>query len=116
MLALRGRGGWVIRNAVDPRDPVVLGHSLSDQEQVSGIDRPVSVQHTREELAMRYTWLDRRLLGVIQKIAGPVSVRMGLGHSSEEPLASSSTFPVVRLKDRQTLIALLLSPEISFGD
>jgi cyclopropane-fatty-acyl-phospholipid synthase len=94
----------------------VLEQSLSDQEQVSGVDRPVSVQHSREELAMRHTWLDRRLLGVIQKIADPVPIRMGLGPSSEEPLPSSSTFPVVRLKDRKTLIALLLSPEIAFGD
>jgi len=109
-------GGVITRNAFDPRDPVVLGHSLSDQEQVSGIDRPVSVPHSREELAMRHTWLDRRLLGVIQRVADPVPVRMGLEPSSDEPLPSSSTFPVVRLKDRQTLIALLRSPEISFGD
>jgi cyclopropane-fatty-acyl-phospholipid synthase len=65
---------------------------------------------------MRHTWLDRRLLGVIQKIADPVPVRMGLAHSSEETLPSASTFPVVRLKDRRAVIALLLSPEIGFGD
>ena len=65
---------------------------------------------------MRYTWLDRRLLGAIQKMADPVPIRLELGLSSEESLRSSPTQPVIRLKDRQTLVALLLSPEINFGD
>jgi cyclopropane-fatty-acyl-phospholipid synthase len=65
---------------------------------------------------MRHTWLDRRLLGAIQKMADPVPIRLELGVSSEESLRSSPMQPVIRLKDRQALVALLLSPEINFGD
>jgi cyclopropane-fatty-acyl-phospholipid synthase len=65
---------------------------------------------------MAYTWFDRHLLGAIEKMAQPVSVRVELGPFSQEPEQSASTLPVIRLRDRRALLALLGNPAISFGE
>jgi cyclopropane-fatty-acyl-phospholipid synthase len=65
---------------------------------------------------MRYSWFDRRLLSALQKMADPARIRLALGSSSEEPAAPSSITPVVRLKDRRTLISILRNRTIKFGD
>lgn len=64
---------------------------------------------------MQRTWLDRYLLRTIDNIAAPAQIRFELGPAAEEPQPSSAT-PTIRIRDRQTLLALLLSPEINFGD
>ncbi len=63
---------------------------------------------------MQSAWLDRYLLRTIHKIAGSAQIRLELGPPAE--LGPSSAIPVIRLKDRQTLLALLLNPEMNFGD
>jgi cyclopropane-fatty-acyl-phospholipid synthase len=64
---------------------------------------------------MAHKRLDRRLLGAIHKLSGPAHVRMELGDSPRR-MSMCPTLPVVRLKNRKTLIAVLLNPEMNFGD
>jgi cyclopropane-fatty-acyl-phospholipid synthase len=64
---------------------------------------------------MAHKRLDRRLLRTIHQIAGSAHVRMELGGSSRR-MSLCPTLPIIRLKDRKTLIAVLLNPEMNFGD
>jgi cyclopropane-fatty-acyl-phospholipid synthase len=64
---------------------------------------------------MPHKRLDRRLLSSIHQITGPARVRMELGFSSRQ-MSLCPTLPVIRLKGRRTLIAVLLNPEMNFGD
>jgi len=64
---------------------------------------------------MPYSWLDRRLLTAIQKMVHPLPICVTLGPSSE-PLPSSSLTPVVRLKDKRTMISVMRNPTTNFGD
>ncbi len=63
---------------------------------------------------MAYCWLDRQLLSAFEHITGPARVHAELGPSSPESTCAAP--PIIRLKDRKTLIALLLNPEMNFGD
>ncbi len=65
---------------------------------------------------MRDSWLDRCLLTAIQKMADPVPIRLVLGPRSEDLAPSSSMLPLIRLKDRRTLISILRNPGINFCD
>lgn len=65
---------------------------------------------------MAYGWLDRCLLGAIQKMADPLPIRVKLGDVSAEPLGLPSDLPAIRLKDRRALVALLMNPAINFGE
>lgn len=64
---------------------------------------------------MTHTWFDRSLLGVIRKMAGNVPVQIELG-AAESPTHSVSRVPVVRIRNRSALLALLHNPAISFGE
>jgi len=64
---------------------------------------------------MAHNWLNRRLLSTIHRVTGSAHVRMELGGSSSK-IALCPTLPVIRLKNRKTLLAVLLNPEMSFGD
>jgi cyclopropane-fatty-acyl-phospholipid synthase len=64
---------------------------------------------------MAHKRLDRRLLSAIHKLSGPAHVRMELGDSPRR-MSMWPTLPIVRLKNRKTLIAVLLNPEMNFGD
>jgi cyclopropane-fatty-acyl-phospholipid synthase len=64
---------------------------------------------------MPSNWFDRHLLTAIHKIAAPSPVRLELGISSQQASVCPSR-PVIRLKDWKTAIALLLNPEMNFGD
>ena len=64
---------------------------------------------------MSHKRLDRQLLSSVHHLAGSARVRMELGFSPRQ-ISLCPTLPVVRLKDRKTLIALLLNPELNFGD
>ena len=64
---------------------------------------------------MAHKRLDRRLLSAIHKLSGPAHVRMELGDSPRR-MSTCPTLPIVRLKNRKTLIAVLLNPEMNFGD
>lgn len=64
---------------------------------------------------MAHTWFDRFLLGSIEKMADPVPVRIALGASSGDP-GQPSTLPLIRIRDRRALFALLRNPAINFGE
>lgn len=61
-----------------------------------------------------YSRVDRFLLGAIKKMAAPVPIRVELGPSPNGH--TPSALPVVRLKDRRALRALLRNPAINFGE
>lgn len=65
---------------------------------------------------MANTWFDRCLLRVLENIADPVPVRIELGPSSVEPTHSSSDLPIIRVRDSQSLLALVMNPGINFGE
>jgi cyclopropane-fatty-acyl-phospholipid synthase len=86
---------------------------------------------------MRYSWLDRQLLSAVRGMAGPIPVRLVLGPKSDAPQndapksegpqsetpdasfeesLSPATAPLIRIKDRGALLAILRNPTISFGD
>ena len=64
---------------------------------------------------MAHKTLDRRLLSCVHQIAGSARVRMELGGSPKQ-MSLCPTLPVIRLKNRKTLVAVLLNPEMNFGD
>lgn len=64
---------------------------------------------------MAHKLLDRRLLSSIHQISGSARVRMELGGSPRQT-SVCPTLPVIRLKDKKTLLAVLLNPEMNFGD
>ena len=66
---------------------------------------------------MGYSWLDRRLLNAVHRFAGPVPVRVVIGSGSpDEETTSPPALPLVRFKDRRSLMSLLRNPGIQFGD
>lgn len=64
-----------------------------------------------------YSGVDRFLLGAIKKMAAPVPIRVELGSSSSrESEHDASALPIIRLKNRRALLALLRNPGINFGE
>ena len=64
---------------------------------------------------MPHNWFDRHLLSAVHQISGPARVRMEIAKPAN-PISVSPTLPTLHFKNRKTLIALLMSPEMSFGD
>jgi cyclopropane-fatty-acyl-phospholipid synthase len=62
------------------------------------------------------SWIDRSLLGMLRRLAGPAPVRFALGESVEATPADTPPLPVIRLADRGTLLRLIMNPEVAFGD
>ena len=65
---------------------------------------------------MANTWLDHWLLNAMQKMTHPAGIRFKYPEPSVNFNHSSSQSPAIRINDRKTLLALLLNPEINFGD
>jgi cyclopropane-fatty-acyl-phospholipid synthase len=62
------------------------------------------------------SWVDRSLLRAVRRIADPVHVQVAApGMSSPAPRQSPEA-PTIWVDNRRTLAALLLNPEVSFGD
>lgn len=64
---------------------------------------------------MAHNWIDRCLLGSIERMARPVPARVELG-SADGALMPASTLPVIRIRDRRALFALLCNPAINLGE
>jgi cyclopropane-fatty-acyl-phospholipid synthase len=64
---------------------------------------------------MGNAWFDRWLVGLIERMAHPVPLRIELGRSEGEPV-HPSVIPAMRIGDRRALMALLFNPTISFGE
>src|SRR5579859_245603 len=60
--------------------------------------------------------MDRSLLGMLRRLAGAAPVRFALGDCVEATPPDTPPLPIIRLADRGTLIALILNPEVAFGD
>ena len=60
--------------------------------------------------------MDRSLLGMLRRMAGAAPVRFAIGDCIEATPADTPPLPVIRLADRRTLLALLVNPEVAFGD
>lgn len=64
---------------------------------------------------MAYTWFDRFLVSTIEKMAQPVPVRVRLG-ASPQAQSKDSVLPIIRIRDRRALLALLRNPAVNFGE
>ncbi len=65
---------------------------------------------------MPQTWFDHWLLNAMQKMTHPAGIRFKYPEPSVNFNHGSSQSPAIRVNDRKTLIALLLNPEMKFGD
>lgn len=65
---------------------------------------------------MPSVWVDRILMGAIEKMADPIPIRLQLGEPSDGSKSAPFTLPTVWLKDRRALLALLRNPAINFGE
>lgn len=63
---------------------------------------------------MRHNWFQRSLLNLIRRMTGSVPVRIEMGTGSEEKHSPASA--AIRIQDTRTLLALLLNPQMNFGD
>src|SRR5512136_750052 len=62
-------------------------------------------------------WFNRYLLRVVQKLARDVPVRMAADGPVEEPRHGEGPLrPAIVIRDQRALPALLLNPEVGFGD
>jgi cyclopropane-fatty-acyl-phospholipid synthase len=65
---------------------------------------------------MNEAWLDRWLLDAVHCISHPVQIRMDSKAPSCDRTLPFPGAPIIRVKDRKTLLALWLNPEMNFGD
>ncbi len=62
------------------------------------------------------SWIDRRLLHALQKLAAPVPVRLGTQSTADPDTNGTPLYPELHLKNKRVLRALALNPEMAFGD
>lgn len=62
------------------------------------------------------SWVDRRLLTAVRRIAGSADVRVALQRKGAPGPQAISETPTIWVANRRTLASLLLDPEVSFGD
>jgi cyclopropane-fatty-acyl-phospholipid synthase len=62
----------------------------------------------------RETWIQRKLLAVARRTTRTVPMEFAVGTGG--PAAQEPGIPVVRLQDTRSLFALLLNPQMNFGD
>ena len=60
--------------------------------------------------------LDRKLLAVLRSLLGPVPVALVLDGTEDVPNTDSPIVGTVRIADRSALLAMILNPEMGFGD
>jgi len=65
---------------------------------------------------MPETWLDRCLLNAMQKSIYPAGIQFKLAKTSTDFDNGPQPSPGIVVKDRKTLLALLINPEMNFGD
>jgi cyclopropane-fatty-acyl-phospholipid synthase len=76
---------------------------------------PANEQVPGEKMAMANTWFDRCLLDSIKRMSQPVQVHVEMGAASPGYMESTA-LPVIRIRDRRALFALLCNPSINFGE
>ena len=69
-----------------------------------------------EEFEMNEAWFDRWLLNAVHRISYPVQIRFDSEAPSCNRTLQFPRIPIIRVKDRKTLLALWLNPEMNFGD
>lgn len=65
---------------------------------------------------MPAAWVDRVLIGAIEKMAKPVPIRLQLGTLPAVNSSTPCTAPTIWLKDRRALFALVRNPAINLGE
>ncbi len=60
--------------------------------------------------------LDRRLLTALRTLLGPIPVALVLRDAEDIPDTDAPLVGTVRIPDRSTLLSMVLSPEMAFGD
>ncbi len=65
---------------------------------------------------MNEAWFDRWSLDAVRRISHPVRIRLDSETTSCNQTLQFPRAPTIRVKDRKTLFALWLNPEMNFGD
>jgi len=60
--------------------------------------------------------LDRKLLAALRSSLGPVPIALALRDTENLPNTDSPIVATVRISDRSTLLSMVMSPELGFGD
>ena len=60
--------------------------------------------------------LDRKLLAVLRTLLGPIPVALVLHDAEDLPDPDTPIVGTVRIPDRSTLLSMVMSPELAFGD
>src|SRR5215471_10464258 len=70
----------------------------------------------QQQFISGYGFMDRALLSAIYKLAAPAPVRIEIGGTAPQPDPCCGGLPVIRMKDRRALMALVRNPGINFGE
>lgn len=62
------------------------------------------------------SWMDRQLLHALRSLLGPVPVALVLRDAEDLPDTDAPIVGTVRIPDRGTLLSMVVSPEMGFGD
>ena len=62
------------------------------------------------------SWMDRQLLHALRSLLGPVPVALVLRDAENLPNTDAPIVGTVRIPDRSTLLSMVVSPEMGFGD
>ena len=62
------------------------------------------------------SWIDRSLLNAIRKTLGTAPLSLALPEIENHPNSAAPPVGTVRIADRRTLAALVMNPEVVFGD
>ena len=62
------------------------------------------------------SWMDRQLLHALRSLLGPVPVALVLREAEDLPDTDPPIVGTVRIPDRATLLSMVVSPEMGFGD
>ncbi len=62
------------------------------------------------------SWADSSLLKMMRRTIGAAPIALALAHVENRPSPASSSIGTIRIADRTTLVALMMNPEMVFGD
>lgn len=83
---------------------------------VAGSRREVAGACIQCEDQMDNSRINRWLLSTLRKAVAPAHVQVTLGAETGPRPEASEAVPRIRIRDRRTLVSLLMNPQIAFGD
>src|ERR1035438_6091459 len=79
---------------------------------------PCSITIRVEDAVTQNTasWIDRSLLNAVRKTLGTAPISLALPQVENRPCLVAPTIGTVRIANRSTLAALVMNPEVVFGE